>query len=91
MKKNIAIVAGGDQSEVVVSKKSAAGLLTFIDTEKYNLYLVILEGNNWTAEVDGKTYPIDKNDFSFTKDAAVRKRLSPRRTWQLPALKYFFS
>ncbi|MBR2178118.1 MAG: D-alanine--D-alanine ligase [Paludibacteraceae bacterium] len=68
MKKNIAIVAGGDQSEVVVSKKSAAGLLTFIDTEKYNLYLVILEGNNWTAEVDGKTYSIDKNDFSFTKD-----------------------
>ena len=68
MKKNIAIVAGGDQSEVVVSKKSAAGLLTFIDTEKYNLYLVILEGNNWTVEVDGKTYPIDKNDFSFTKD-----------------------
>ena len=68
MKKNVAIVAGGDQSEVVVSKKSAEGLLTFIDTERYNLFLVILEGDKWEAEVAGKTYPIDKNDFSFEKD-----------------------
>lgn len=65
MKKNVAIVAGGDQSEVVVSIKSAQGLHTFIDKDKYNLYVIILESGNWRAQIDGKEYPIDKNDFSF--------------------------
>ncbi|MDR1679133.1 MAG: D-alanine--D-alanine ligase [Prevotellaceae bacterium] len=69
MKKNIAIVAGGDQSEVVVSLKSAQGLVSFIDKEKYNLYTVIIQQDNWRVELDtpiGKqSIPIDKNDFSF--------------------------
>jgi D-alanine-D-alanine ligase len=72
MKKNIAIVAGGDQSEVVVSLKSAQGLYSFIDKEKYNLYIVILQAGNWRAQIDASTgsatkqeFPIDKNDFSF--------------------------
>jgi len=69
MKKNIAIVAGGDQSEVVVSLKSAQGLYSFIDKEKYNLYIVILQANNWSVQLEeGKELPIDKNDFSFTLD-----------------------
>jgi D-alanine-D-alanine ligase len=68
MKKNIAIVAGGDQSEVIVSLKSAKGLLSFIDSEKYNLYVVIIQRNNWRVQLsDGEELPIDKNDFSFTK------------------------
>ena len=37
MKKNIAIVAGGDSSEVVVSLKSAEGIYSFIDKEIFNL------------------------------------------------------
>jgi hypothetical protein len=37
MKKNIAIVAGGDQSEVVVWLKSAKGIYSFMDKEKYNV------------------------------------------------------
>ena len=68
MKKKIAIVAGGDQSEFEVSLRSAAGLLTFIDNEKYDLTVVVLEGLNWRAEVDGTSYPIDRNDFSYTID-----------------------
>jgi len=69
MKKNIAIVAGGDQSEVVVSLKSAQGLYSFIDKEKYNLYIIILQANNWSVQLEeGKELPIDKNDFSFTLD-----------------------
>ncbi|MDR3706272.1 MAG: D-alanine--D-alanine ligase [Paludibacteraceae bacterium] len=69
MKKNIAIVAGGDQSEVVVSLKSAQGLYSFIDKEKYNLYIVIIQANNWSVQLEeGKELPIDKNDFSFTLD-----------------------
>ena len=42
MNKNIAIVAGGDSSEVVVSLKSAAGLYSFMDKERYNIYIIIL-------------------------------------------------
>jgi len=69
MKKNIAIVAGGDQSEVVVSLKSAQGLYSFIDKEKYNLYIIILQANDWSVQLEeGKELPIDKNDFSFTLD-----------------------
>ena len=65
MKKNIAIVAGGNQSEVIVSLKSAAGIYSFINKEKYNLYIVTIIGKEWTAECEGKKMAIDKNDFSF--------------------------
>ncbi len=67
MKKNIAIVAGGDQSEVVVSLKSAQGIYSFFDKEKYNLYIVIIQSTGWKVQLpDGQELPIDKNDFSFT-------------------------
>lgn len=69
MKKNIAIVAGGDQSEVVVSLKSAEGLSTFIDKDRYNLYTVIIQSNNWRVQLaSGREIAIDKNDFSFVLD-----------------------
>jgi len=66
MKKNIAIVAGGDQSEVVVSLKSAKGIYSFVDKEKYNPFVVIIIGKEWNVECEGQKYPVDKNDFSFT-------------------------
>lgn len=66
MKKNIAIVAGGDQSEVVVSLKSAAGLSSFIPSEKYNIYVVVIQALSWKVQLnDDVEIPIDKNDFSF--------------------------
>lgn len=65
MKKNIAIVAGGNQSEVVVSLKSAAGIYSFINKEKYRLYIVTIIGKEWTVECEGKKIAIDKNDFGF--------------------------
>lgn len=67
MKKNIAIVAGGDSSEVVVSLKSAAGLYSFMDKERYNLFIVTIVGQKWQVEwSDNEKITIDKNDFSFT-------------------------
>ena len=47
MKRTIAIVAGGDSSELVVSLRSAQGLYSFIDKERYNLYIVEMEGHRW--------------------------------------------
>lgn len=69
MKKNIAIVAGGDSSEVVVSLKSAAGLYSFMDKERYNLFIVTIVGQTWQLEwSDNEKITIDKNDFSFTRN-----------------------
>jgi len=69
MKKNIAIVAGGDSSEVVVSLKSAAGLYSFMDKNRYNLFIVTVVGKLWQVEwSDTEKIAIDKNDFSFTRD-----------------------
>lgn len=74
MKRNIAIVAGGDSSEVVVSLKSAAGLYSFIDKEAYQLYIVTIVGQNWQVEwSDEVKIAIDKNDFSFTHQGVKTK------------------
>ena len=49
MKRTIAIVAGGDSSEHGVSMRSAEGLLSFMDHEKYDIYVVEMCGRQWTA------------------------------------------
>ena len=67
MKRNIAIVAGGDSSEYEVSLRSAQGLCSFIDKQKYNLTVVTLRGKEWNAHIsEQENYPIDKNNFSYT-------------------------
>ena len=69
MKKNIAIVAGGNSSEVVVSLDSAAGLYSFMDKERYNIYFITIVGQIWQVELsETEKIVIDKNDFSFTKN-----------------------
>lgn len=69
MKPIIAIVAGGDSSEWQVSLRSAAGLNEFIDSERYQKYLVTIVGTTWQVELpSGEKCPIDKNDFSFMLD-----------------------
>lgn len=68
MKKNIAIVWGGYSSEKEVSEKSAAGIYSFMDKEKYEVYKVKIDKECWSAEYRNNAYPIDKNDFSFTAD-----------------------
>ncbi len=66
MKRTIAIVAGGDSSEYIVSLRSAQGIYSFIDKERYNLYIVMMKGLDWHVQLpDDTTCPIDRNDFSF--------------------------
>lgn len=72
--KHIAIVAGGDSSEVVVSLKSAQGIKSFIDETKYKTTIVTIIGDEWLAKVsENKSYAIDKNDFSYTVDGEKQK------------------
>ena len=68
-KRTIAIVAGGDSSELPVSLRSAQGIYSFIDKERYNLYIVEMQGNRWEAVLpNGDKTPIDRNDFSCTEN-----------------------
>ena len=66
MKKNIAILRGGDSSESAISLKSAEVVAQHIDTNKYTPYIIHIEGTDWHAVYEQQTYPIDKNDFSFS-------------------------
>lgn len=69
MKRTIAIVAGGDTSEFEVSLRSAQGIYSFIDKEKYTLYIVEMHGLDWHVQLpDGTKAPVDRNDFSFLLD-----------------------
>ena len=73
-KRTIAIVAGGDSSELVVSLRSAQGIYSFIDKERYKLYIVEMEGKRWEVVLpDGNKTPIDRNDFSFVEGGKKKK------------------
>lgn len=66
LKRTIAIVCGGDSSEHDVSMRSAQGLYSFFDKERYDVYIVDVKGTDWHVELPGGDIAqIDKNDFSF--------------------------
>ena len=73
LKRNIAIVCGGDSSEHDVSLRSAQGLYSFFDKERYNVYIVDIKGQDWHVELSGGiTAKIDRNDFSFVEDGKAK-------------------
>ena len=66
MTRTIAIVCGGDTSEFEVSLRSAQGIYSFIDKERYTLYIVEMHGLDWHVQLpDGTKAPVNRNDFSF--------------------------
>ena len=71
--RTIAIVCGGDSSEHDVSLRSAQGLYSFFDKERYDVYIVDIKGQDWHVELhDGTTTKIDRNDFSFVEDGKAK-------------------
>lgn len=73
LKRNIAIVCGGDSSEHDVSLRSAQGLYSFFDKDRYNVYIVDIKGQDWHVELPGGiTAQIDRNDFSFVEDGKAK-------------------
>ena len=74
MKKTIAIVAGGDSSEHDVSLRSAEGIYSFLDKERYEVYIIEIKGMAWEAHLkDGSRSNVDRNDFSFMEgDKRIR-------------------
>ncbi len=67
--RKIAIICGGDSSEMEISLKSAQGLNSFINHDLYRVWIVVIQSGNWYVRLDDKrTASIDKNDFSFNHE-----------------------
>ena len=65
-KPNVAVVAGGNSSEFVVSVKSGANVMQAVDPEKFNPWLVEIQNDRWEVfQNNYKVSDIDKSDFSF--------------------------
>ena len=94
LKKVIAIVCGGDSSEHDVSMRSAAGIASFLDKERYIIYKVEVHAMKWEALIgeDEKRTPVDRNDFSFLNDneqlyarhGRIGSRQSDSENWARP-------
>lgn len=69
MKKNIAVVYGGDSSEFVVSVRSSENVYNAITEAGFTAWKVQLKGLDWDVYEDGQIVAaVDKSDFSFVKD-----------------------
>ncbi len=65
--KKIAVIGGGNSGEYEVSLNSTEMVMQTIDREKYEPYKIIIRGQDWQVWEGTQKYPIDKNDFSFTR------------------------
>ena len=65
-KKRIALVCGGFSKENVISVRSAATIAEHLKPEHFETYRIVIDPDRWYyAAADGRTYDIDKNDFSL--------------------------
>lgn len=66
MKKIIALLTGGTTNEWVISVKSAATIAHHLDTDKFEVYKIMLTQQGWFYEpADSVKIEVDKNDFSL--------------------------
>jgi len=76
MKRNIAIVTGGDSSELVISLKSADQVRQNLDPKKYVPFIVFIREDDWhvkSGDEGSKKLPVNHQDFSFEKDGSQVK------------------
>jgi D-alanine-D-alanine ligase len=69
MKKNIAILYGGDSREKIISERSCVTIEKHISKEKYSTYRISVSGSEWNVDTgNGQSIPVNKDDFSFVFD-----------------------
>jgi D-alanine-D-alanine ligase len=74
MKKNIAIIFGGNNSEHEVSLSSAGAVAGVVDKNKYNIiYVAILKNGNWIIGPQAKKYLKEKKDVQLLKKNDIAK------------------
>ena len=67
MKPNVAIIAGGNSSEIVISVQSGENIFKAIDLDLFTPWLVHIQGDNWGVyDKNIEIAKIDKSDFSFS-------------------------
>jgi len=72
MKKNIAVLAGGNSSEHFISLQSAETISKSINREKYNVYTVLIINQEWTIQNKSlQGVSINKDNFTFTSEGEV--------------------
>jgi D-alanine-D-alanine ligase len=65
MKRNIAIIAGGDSGEYEISIKSSAVVMKHLDASKFEPYLIVFQGKNWFhLDNNGNRFPVSREDFT---------------------------
>ncbi len=65
----VAIVAGGYSGEYDVSLRSAAGILSWIDTSLFTPYIYVVERERWYVRLhDGTTTDVNRATFGFDLD-----------------------
>ena len=65
---NVAVVMGGYSDESVISLRSGQLILNNLNQSKYTIFEVHILPNDWSVLINNEKYPINKADFSFTKD-----------------------
>ncbi|MBO4738030.1 MAG: D-alanine--D-alanine ligase [Bacteroidales bacterium] len=66
MKKKIAVITGGNSGEYEISIKSGKNIAAHIDKNRYDVYLIYIQGTKWFYHHQNTDIDIDKNDFSLT-------------------------
>lgn len=66
-KKNIALISGGDSGEYKISISSGKEVAKAIDSNKFNVYPIIIRGKDWYYKTEEKEHvQVNKTDFSLT-------------------------
>jgi len=68
MKKNIALLLGGDSAEAIISEKSADQVLQHLDDALYEVFPISIKKTSWTYLHHDELINVDKNDFSLVVD-----------------------
>jgi D-alanine-D-alanine ligase len=66
MKKQIALLMGGDSAEAVISIQSASQLAPHLDAALFDVYPITVSKKQWTYDHCGSSVAVDKDDFSLT-------------------------
>jgi D-alanine-D-alanine ligase len=67
--KNIAVLMGGYSSECEISLRSGAVISAHLDKKRFRVFPISILSTGWSyLHDDGKSYYIDKNDFSLQFD-----------------------
>ena len=66
--KRIAVIEGGYSEEKIISLKSAQTVFVNLNRSLYDPCKVLIDENEWTAYDEVGRYPINKDDFSYSKN-----------------------